>query len=515
MTSGNRARWCRAALLVGALGAAIVLLDGQGVASAAPTEGNEAASRGAGPARPSAGAARGSGTRAPTTQAERGRLRTAPPAPTVATVSTASTVKAAGPTVPGPLQSYILAAQAYIYGYPLLEFERFRSGVPSLNTLSSLTTFAKPDVVPIWRPNTDTLYSRAVLDLGDGPVVLSIPDMGDRYYSFQLNDPYTNVTDYIGSRTTGSDAGRYAITWDGGPQTAVPDAQVISVGYRNMMLLGRTLAGDASDQQQAADLMDRYTLTPIGTVEDPPSPTAPVTGLAALDAISAAMELNPPPARDAAALAAMALIGVGAGLRVADANLGPLSRLAADLGVRVVAALLPVLSALNQFSTAVGNNGWATPDPAIGDYGTDYELRAGVIYVGPWANTPQEAMYSAGILDSDLLPLHGANSYVLRFAPGQEPPADAFWSITVYDDTGALVPNPQDRYSVSSSRTGELVRRPDGSVDIVFARTDPGDGGANWLPVPDAPFSAYLRMYVPRQEALDGTWTPPPIQRLR
>ncbi|MCX6481393.1 MAG: DUF1214 domain-containing protein [Mycobacterium sp.] len=99
------------------------------------------------------------------------------------------------------------------------------------------------------------------------------------------------------------------------------------------------------------------------------------------------------------------------------------------------------------------------------------------------------------------------------FAPGQEPPADAFWSITVYDANGALVANPQDRYSVSSRRTAELVRRPDGSVDIIFSRTDPGDAGANWLPVPDAPFSAYLRMYVPRQEALDGTWTPPPIQR--
>lgn len=101
----------------------------------------------------------------------------------------------------------------------------------------------------------------------------------------------------------------------------------------------------------------------------------------------------------------------------------------------------------------------------------------------------------------------------MHFAAGQEPPAGAFWSVTVYDGNGNLVANPQGRYSVSSSRPDELVRRPDGSVDIVFSRTDPGDAGANWLPVPDGSFSVYLRTYVPGPAALDGSWTPPGIQR--
>ena len=124
----------------------------------------------------------------------------------------------------GPVRAAILASQAYIYGYPLMEYERVRQTVPDLNTIYSLTSFANPDVAPIWtaigggkRPNTDTFYSLAELDLSNGPVVLSIPDMGTRYYSFQLTDPYTNVVDYIGSRTTASDPGQYAITWTGGP----------------------------------------------------------------------------------------------------------------------------------------------------------------------------------------------------------------------------------------------------------------------------------------------------------
>lgn len=413
---------------------------------------------------------------------------------------------------PGPLRAAVLAAQAYLYGYPLLEFERFRSQVPSLNTLESRPSFAAPNDVPIWRPNTDTFYSRAVLDLSEGPAVLSFPDMGDRYFSFQLNDPYTNVIGYIGSRTTGPGPGKYAITWDAGPQVSVDGAQVITVPDRNIMLLGRTLAGDAADQLQAAALMSQYTLTVTGPSVDPPPAATPPAGLAALDAISAAMERNPPPARDAAQLQAMAQIGVGPGMRIADAGLSPLSALAADFAVQTTAALLPLVAALTQLASAVVNRGWATPDSAIGDYGTNYALRAGVILVGPWANTPAEAVYSAGLLDQYLLPLTGSRSYVMHFAPGQEPPVGAFWSVTVYDGDGALVPNPGNLHSVSSSRPGELVRRPDGSIDIIFSRSDPQDPGANWLPVPAGAFSAYMRMYVPGAAVLDGTWTPPPIQ---
>ena len=501
MITPPAATWWQAALLAGGLGATSMVLGGQSTATASPVERDGSVTG------PAASATRVAGARTTTTIAARSTVR-------IAGVARANATKSSVVPAPGPLRTFGLVMQAYAYGYPLLEYERFRSGMTSLNTLTSLTEYAKPDVTPIWRPNADTLYSRAVLDLSDGPVVLSVPDMGDRYYSFQLNDPYTNVTGYIGSRTTGSAPESYAITWDGGPQTTVEGAQTVSVPYRSMMLLGRTLAGDEADQQQAVALMNQYRLTPSGATAAPPAAAPLPTGLAVLDAISAAMELHPPPARDAEQLASLAQIGVGAGLRVADAGLGPLSRFAAELAVNTSAALLPILSALNQYGTALRNGGWATPPAAIGNYGTDYALRAGVIYVGPWANTPQEAMYSAGLLDAELLPLNGANSYLLRFGPGNEPPAEAFWSITVYDADGALVANPQNRYSVSSSRPEELLRRPDGTVDIIFARTDPGDPGANWLPVPNAPFSAYLRMYVPRQAALDGTWTPPAIRRL-
>jgi len=431
---------------------------------------------------------------------------------------------AAGFNVPmGPLRAAILATQAFIYGYPLLEFERARAEVDELNTIYSLTSFANPDVEPVWqaigggkRPNTDTFYSLAYLDLSNGPVVLSVPDMGDRYFSFQLTEPYISVAGYVGSRTTGSGPGRYAITWTGRPPVDVPDdVEVVEVPYASMMMLGRTLAGDVEDQAIAIELMKQYTLTPTGQPNEPPFfVPASRNGVDILNTISNAMVANPAPAIDEPKLAQLAKIGVGPGLQIADANLGFFSTIAVDLAVRATSAVLPLLANLIQFTSAVQNGGWAIPNPSIGDYGTDYLFRAGVAEVGWVANTPEEATYYPGLLGRYLLPLFGFPSRVLHFEKGETPPvnADGFWSVTVYDGNGDLYKNSENRYSVSSSRPEELVYQSDGSLTIVFSHKDPGDPNVNWLPVPLGFFEAYLRMYVPNEEILDGTWKAPGIR---
>ncbi|WP_167108279.1 DUF1254 domain-containing protein [Mycobacterium sp. DL592] len=531
----GRRYWVQAGVVAAGLGAA--MLGGAAVASAAPGDdaGNAASVSSAHSARTAArpshagptptasrrAAAAAAVSGAPAQNATRTPPSTGSSARVTLSIPDQAAQQQASSTAGfiGPVRAAITAAQAYIYGYPLMEYERVRQTVTALNTIYSLTSFANPDVNPIWkaigggkRPNTDTFYSLAELDLSAGPVVLSIPDMGNRYFSFQLTDPYTNVVNYIGSRTTGAGPGTYAIVWSDGPQGTIPvGAQVVEVPYSSILMLGRTLAGDAADQQKAIELIGQYSLTPTGGT--PPAGPQPKPGLDYLDAISAAMAANPPPARDAGELATLARIGVGPGLTVAGAGLGPLARLAADLAVKATAALLPALANLTQLVSAVQHHGWAIPDSAIGNFGTDYVLRAGVAQVGLIANTPDEAMYSSALLDSRLLPLNGCSSYTLHFAPGQAPPSDAFWSVTVYDGDGNLVPNSENRYSVSSSRPDELVTRPDGSIDIIFSRTDPGDPTANWLPIPAGSFGVYLRNYVPQQAALDGSWTPPGIQR--
>lgn len=513
-------RWLQAGVLAAGVGAA--LLGGAGVAAAAPDDSHSDAPSARKPLR--ANAAKPISAPA-ASAAQKAAVRPAASALRPRGVAQAQAA-GLGFTLPvGPIRAALYAAQAYIYGYPLMEYERVRSEVgPNLNTLYNLTTFANPDVDPIWfaigggkRPNVDTFYSVAELDLSGGPVVLSIPDMGSRYFSWQLTDPYTNVTGYIGSSTTGSGPGRYAITWTGGPQVDVPGATVVDVPYASMLILGRTLAGDAADQNIARELIKQYTLTPYGET-GPNNAVLPAncTGIAYLNGISQAMTQNPPPLpQDAAIVATMAQIGVGVGMQVSDAHLGPLALLAADIAVKVTAAILPGLAQLQQTISAIQHHGWAIPNANIGDYGTDYLLRAGVAEVGLVANTQSEAMYEAGQLDSWYLPLFAilpGKKYTLHFNAGELPPADAFWSVTVYDSSGGLVPNAQGRYSVSSSRPAELVYEPDGSVNIIFSRTDPGDPNSNWLALPLGGFSAYLRMYLPEQSAQDRTWTPPPIR---
>ena len=191
-------------------------------------------------------------------------------APTVTvhvTVTSLGDVSIAPP--PRPLEAALLAAQAYLYGYPLLETERLQDEAPGTNTLIALTSYVDPEQRLVVAPNVDTLYTLAYLDLSEGPVVLSHPDMADRYFGFQLMDPYTNVVGYIGSRTTGSEATSYAIVWEDGPQGEIPpDAEVIVVPYADIWLLGRTAAGDEADQQEAVALMRQYTITAPG---EPPT----------------------------------------------------------------------------------------------------------------------------------------------------------------------------------------------------------------------------------------------------
>lgn len=432
----------------------------------------------------------------------------------------------------GPIRAAIIAAQAYIYGYPLLAVQRVQSLLGPLNTMNLNTSFANPDAAPFWkaigggaRPNVNVLYSLASLDLSDGPVVLSIPDMGDRYYSFQLTDPYINVDNYISSNPTASNPiggqgpGNYAITWIGN-NVDVPGTEKVLVNYSSELLLGRVEASVAT-QQAAVALMNQWTLTPTGATmtNNAVLPSAYLSPISVLNATSLAITQNPPyPSdQDAAILARMAKIGVGpdpsdptTALQVQN-TLGPISSLAAAIATQIAAILLPPITDLTQRLSAIQHHGWAVTKPNIGEYGTDYTYRAGVALVGLVANTPDQALYFPGLLDSNYLPLKGFRSYLIHYAPGEAPPIDdgGFWSLTVYNADGTLVTTTQPNvYS-----NGPLITKPDGSIDVILSQADPGDPTSNWLQTPAGDFSVYLRIYAPGQTAAEGTWLPQGIQR--
>lgn len=428
-----------------------------------------------------------------------------------------------------PARVRALAGRAYTYGYPLLEFQRVRRiatsvrcpdalGDAPLNMFSTAAGFAGPANRTVVAPNVDTLYSIAQLDLGRGPVVLSHPAMGRRYFVFELLDPYTNVIAYIGSRTTGPAAGRFAITWSAHPGRPRPGTRVVRSPYRRVWLIGRTLAGGRADQRRALALMRAYTLTPPGGRRriapgcrpgHPRAVTLP-GGLAFLRALGVALAQSPPPRRDAPLLGALRAIGVGAGLNPARRLTSGL-RTAATAGVDEAAAALPVQARLQVLGEAQRGHGWAIPSRNTGAYGTDYAYRAEVAAVGLGANTPAEAMYPIALIDSRGALLDGATrSYEITFPRGQAPPVRAAWSLTLYDAAGFLVANPLRRYAVGSSHP-PLHRRRDGSTVVIVSAHRPAEAGVNWLPAPAGPFRLNLRLYWPRRAALTGRWRPPPV----
>ena len=369
----------------------------------------------------------------------------------------------------------------------------------------------------------DTLYSIAQLDLGKGPIVLEHPDMGKRYFTFELVDPYTNVIGYVGARTTGSKAGRFAISWTKKPGHAVAGVRTIHSHYRRVWVIGRTLVdGGTADLKQARALMRQYALVPLSRLDDPPAPppvrrnlkpkpaTEP-TGLAFLDALGDALRDNPPPARDASFLAGLSALGIGPGKKPSQAGLSPAQLDGVRDGVTQAAAQLPGEARSMVLSRAVQGHGWAYTMPTIGRFGTDYDQRAQIAVVGLGANTEAESMYPTALTDANGSLLDGTKTYRLVFPPGQAPPNRAFWSLTMYDIAGYLVPNSGDRYSIGSSHP-PLVKRRDGSIVVVLSHSKPKERLVNWLPAPATAFRLTMRIYRPTRQALSGAWKPPPIQ---
>jgi hypothetical protein len=266
--------------------------------------------------------------------------------------------------------------------------------------------------------------------------------------------------------------------------------------------------------------MRQYRLTPPGGARRfggcrpgaPRRATTP-TGLPFLDALGRALAQNPPPARDRALLARLAAVGVGAARRPERAGLEPDVLRALVAGAEGIARSLPGLARSTVLQGALANQGWSTPRPIIGDYGTDYTYRAGVAVLGLGANTPDESTYPTALTDAAGQQFDGANRYRLTFAPGDEPPARAFWSLTLYDADGYLVENPTRRYAIGNSHP-PLARPADGSIVVAIQRDRPTEPGLNWLPAPAGGFRLNLRLYWPRRSALSGAWKPPPVERV-
>jgi hypothetical protein len=415
-----------------------------------------------------------------------------------------------------------VAEEAYVYGYPMMVVDQTRQSLKGITNrfgyLASPPTAADKTVV---RPNVDTLYSSAFLDLSAEPVVVHVPNTEGRYYVMQMMDANTNVFAAPGKRTTG---------------TAAHDFVVIGPGWRKAMSLGMTMTSIRSPtntvwiinriqlngdkdvepvnalQKQFATA--RFSEWPGGATpaapmpepamgEKPPAVVAAMDGPSYFNKLAILLRDNPPPAADASILQRFATIGLVPGKAFNPSpDLALTVNKAKDRALEMIRAKVPTLGE--------DVNGWRILTKGIGTYGTDYLQRAAVTEFGLGANLPVDAVYPSASDDASGEPLVGDKPYVLHFNKNELPPVNAFWSLTMYDKDGFFVENPLQRYA---ARDSLLKKNPDGSVDVYLQANSPGkDREANWLPAPkDAPFTLLLRMYWPKAPVLDGSYRPPGV----
>jgi hypothetical protein len=420
-----------------------------------------------------------------------------------------------------------LAAEAYIFGFPALEMQRVRynivyseqtRGRVPMNSFRHGRKLISAELREVTAPNNDTIYSSAWLDLSAGPIGLSVPPTGDRYYSFAFMDFFTNVFAIIGRRNKpGGNVSCFIAgpDWKGQPPK---DAEFIRSPTNAVWLLARFLVDGPDDVPAVNRLQDGSVLTPSATTTDVQLiERQKVVVNAALDdpahlfgALNSALAENPPPARDADVSKRISAIGIVPGK--------PFQAESAQHAEALLRGVQDARARLKHDVRALRHakrpGDWCRPDREIGDFETNYWLRAIVALAGLAALPPAEAMYLSTIADGVGAPLHGARRHSLHFAKDEMPPANAFWSITLYeiDAEGRawFTRNDLKRYSIGD-RTPGLKYGADGSLTIEIAR-EWGDP-SNILPAPDGPFFLSLRVYEPGKALLDGSYMPPPVVR--
>ncbi|MFJ4693138.1 DUF1254 domain-containing protein [Streptomyces sp. NPDC088766] len=431
--------------------------------------------------------------------------------------------------------AYTLGEQAFVYGFPYIYNARLRHGWMTQEPATDMTPHSA--VNHFWHgrqlfdasdregraPNNDTLYSVAWVDLGEEPVVFSHPEMGDRYFTFELVAITSDNYDYIGRRVTGPHAGSFALIgpgWQGDLPEGVRRTATAPSPW--IMVIGRTLVEGEHDLPAVHALQDQYRLTPLhlfGRADadlperrDVLEPVDPERDpLAVWKTLNAMLAENPPPAHHELLLRQFADIGVGPGLDV-EAQPEPVK----EGLTRAAAAGLTMLE--EQFHSgdwATMINGWRYPPSEMGHFGDDFVKRAAEqALFGVAANDLEEAIYLVAFEDADGGKL-STGRYEIRFEPGQLPPVGAFWSLTAYDADRNLIANPIGRYSVGD-RTPGLVTDPDGGLTVSLRPDSPGpEREGNWLPTPErGDWFTMLRMYLPRPDAVDARWQCPPVRRV-
>ncbi len=425
-----------------------------------------------------------------------------------------------------------LGAEAYLFGYPLVIMDVTRSNSALIlgpeNHLHRVRQFPDAGFKDVVRPNVDTLYTTGFIDMARGPWVFEVPANSQRYEVMPLMDAWTTVFAAPGTRTLGAAGARLLLA---GPlwQGSTPDGlTLLRAPTQIVWLIGRTQTNGVADYALVHQLQDGVRLRSLSDwLADPaapqtlslawqPAPVRPDPPIQQMRAMSTeaffsrfSMLLvnNPPTVADSAMLAKLERIGLRAGQ---SPDWGVLERWCLALGRWI--ADYKVASELKKPRELL--RGWQTPPANLGNYGTDYNMRAVVAMIGLGANLPVDAIYPNARVDANGQALDGSHRYRLHFKAEELPPVNAFWSVTAYGADDFFIDNPLQRFALGDR--DPLLFNADGSLDLLVQATAPeGDKQRNWLPVKHGqPFLLNARLYWPRPPALSGQWGMPGLERV-
>ena len=435
-----------------------------------------------------------------------------------------------------PAEARAIAKEATIYGFPLVDNYRVQYSYfvdrggdqfkAPWNTLSNVARVFTPADTAIQTPNSDTPYSSLGADLRAEPLVLSVPAIGkDRYYSLQFVDMYTFNFAYVGSRATGDDAGNFLLAgpnWHG--ETPPGIKAVIRSETEFAFVLYRTQLFGPDDIDNVKKIQAGYKVEPLSQFLGKPappaapavdfikplSPEAERTSPEFFSILNFVLGFCPPNPAEAEIMARFARLGIGPHGTFDAKALSPEMLKAVEDG------MADAWAEFKTYKETQLDTGKRTSADAFGTrefLNGDTLARFSGAVLGIYGNSKDEAIYPLYFVDSARKPLSGANAYELRFAPGDLPPVNAFWSLTLYELPSSLLSaNPLNRYLINSAMLPSLKRDDDGGVTLAIQHADPGAGEqANWLPAPTGPFFVVMRLYWPKADALDGRWKAPPL----
>lgn len=430
-----------------------------------------------------------------------------------------------------PAEARAIAKDAYLFAYPLaLQYRTMYVQAIDPDSKEYVGGFGKyrhygmstPDNKDIVTPNNDTPYSWAHIDLRAEPWVLTLPKTDGRYFTTEWMDLWHFIVDNPGSVIDGSEGGNFLLAspaWKGEIPKGIK--RIVRGESEFMGTLTRTQLKGTDDLPAMQEVQKGYKLQPLSAFLGQTAPEAAlgIQWPAWTDKVDKTADIfryvnfmlpyTTPNPLDRPILERIAQIGIGPGMPWNLAEMKPEMRQAIEDGVKdglqVIRETIPkVHDAAKLYLSRETMQ-------------TDYLNRTMGVVIGQWGNDTRQAVYQGWPLDAEGVPPDtGKNRYTITFAPGQLPNYRFFWSITMYGlPDRLLVPNSLKRYSIGSNSPA-LKMAADGSLVIYLQKDSPGaDKEGNWLPAPDSPFSAVLRVYGPGAAEQSGQWKVPALERVK